>query len=75
VLLDALVEYDLKVTGWHTEVSRLIESTPGWIDQASGILTIFLLWFGFSQFGLLLHGLGLWKRLSLQPPPAEAVTG
>jgi predicted nucleic acid-binding Zn-ribbon protein len=61
VLLDALVEYDRKVTGWHTEVSRLIESTPGWIDQASGILTIFLLWFGFSQFGLLLHGLRLWK--------------
>lgn len=79
VLLDALVEYDRKVTGWHTVVNRLIESAPGWIDQASGILTIFLLWFGFSQFGLLLHGLSLWKRLSLRPPPppppAEAVTG
>ena len=30
-----------------------------WIDRASLSLTFFLLWFGLSQFGLLLHGLNL----------------
>jgi hypothetical protein len=28
---------------------------------SSVILTVFLLWFGLSQFGLILHGLSLWK--------------
>jgi hypothetical protein len=48
----------------------------GWIDRASAILTIFLLWFGFSQFGLLLHGLVLWRGynplvvLRSEPPAA-----
>ena len=37
----------------------MIEKTPKWIDQASIILTIFLLWFGLSQFGLVLHGLSI----------------
>ena len=37
----------------------MLEKTPGWIDQASIGLTIFLFWFGLSQFGLLLHGLNL----------------
>jgi hypothetical protein len=40
-------------------VADLIEKTPKWIDQASIILTIFLLWFGLSQFGLILHGLNI----------------
>jgi hypothetical protein len=25
------------------------------------LLTVFLLWFGFSQLGLILHGLNLWR--------------
>jgi len=52
-------EYETKVDGWRAQAKVLIERTPGWIDQASIILTIFLLWFGLSQFGLLLHGLSL----------------
>jgi hypothetical protein len=40
---------------------QVIDSVPLWIDRASIILTIFLAWFGFSQFGLLLHGLNAWK--------------
>jgi hypothetical protein len=54
-------EYDQKVTGWRAQVATLTSSLPGWIDRASIILTVFLLWFGFSQFGLVLHGLNLWK--------------
>jgi len=52
-------EYEKRVTGWHKQVADLIEKTPKWIDQASIILTIFLFWFGLSQFGLILHGLSI----------------
>jgi F0F1-type ATP synthase membrane subunit b/b' len=52
-------EYEKRVTEWHEQVTDLIEKTPKWIDQASIILTIFLLWFGISQFGLILHGLNI----------------
>ena len=52
-------EYEKKVTDWRKQVADLIEKTPRWIDQASIILTIFLLWFGLSQFGLVLHGLNM----------------
>lgn len=51
--------YEEKVTEWRKQVADLIEKTPKWIDQASVILTIFLLWFGISQFGLILHGLSI----------------
>src|SRR6188474_1948155 len=52
-------EYEKRVTEWGKQVTDLIEKTPKWIDQASIILTIFLLWFGLSQFGLVLHGLSI----------------
>jgi len=52
-------EYEKRVTEWRKQVTDLIEKTPKWIDQASIILTIFLLWFGLSQFGLVLHGLSM----------------
>lgn len=60
-LLDDVNLYDQKVSGWRIEVGTWIKASPGWIDRASISLTVFLLWFGFSQFGLLLHGLNLWK--------------
>lgn len=52
-------DYEKKVAGWREQDKDLLEKTPGWIDQASIALTIFLLWFGLSQFGLLLHGLSI----------------
>jgi len=52
-------DYEKKVTGWREQDKDLLEKTPRWIDQASIALTIFLLWFGLSQFGLLLHGLSI----------------
>ena len=51
--------YEERVTDWRKQVADLIEKTPKWIDQASIILTIFLVWFGISQFGLILHGLNI----------------
>jgi hypothetical protein len=76
-------EYEQKVGGWHAQVQSLIAAVPGWIDRASIILTIFLSWFGLSQFGLLLHGLALWRGgdplltarrepVPALPPPDEA---
>ena len=47
------------MAGWRTQDKELLEKAPGWINQASIILTVFLIWFGLSQFGLLLHGLSI----------------
>ncbi len=44
---------------WRQQADDLKVNTPKWIDQASIALTIFLFWFGFSQFGLVLHGLSM----------------
>ena len=60
-LLLVLTDYDIQITDWRAQAATLIASLPGWIDRASIILTVFLLWFGLSQFGLILHGLNLWK--------------
>jgi hypothetical protein len=57
--LTAIKEYEQKVKDWRTQVGDLIERSPKWIDQTSIGLTVFLLWFGLSQFGLLLHGFSL----------------
>ena len=54
-----LAEYDQKVTDWRGQIAGILESAPRWIDNASLSLTLGLLWFGFSQFGLILHGLGM----------------
>jgi len=61
VMLTTVQDYDEKISGWRTQIAGLTQALPGWIDTASIILTVFLLWFGFSQFGLFLHGLAAWK--------------
>jgi hypothetical protein len=53
-------EYDQKLAGWRAQVAGLIQSLPGWVETASVSLTVFLLWFGFSQLSLILHGLRAW---------------
>ncbi|RPI91847.1 MAG: hypothetical protein EHM40_14630 [Chloroflexi bacterium] len=58
--LTSIREYEKKVVRWREQDRQLIEGAPKWIDQASIGLTIFLLWFALSQFGLLLHGLNLY---------------
>lgn len=57
--LAAAEEYQQKITAWRAQIADLNKALPKWIDRASIGLTIFLLWFGFSQFGLLLHGLNI----------------
>lgn len=57
--LTAIQEYEQKVTGWGEQVAEITEGAPRWIDQASIGLTLFLAWFAFSQFGMILHGIGM----------------
>lgn len=54
-------EYDQKLIDWRLQIAGLLESLPGWITGVSIGLTIFLLWFGFSQVSLILHGLSIWQ--------------
>lgn len=57
--LTSIQNYQEKVAAWRQQSIDLRENAPKWIDQASIALTIFLIWFGFSQFGILLHGLNI----------------
>lgn len=54
--LKAVEEYQDKVADWRAQIADLIASLPKWIDNTSIGLTIFLFWFGLSQFSLLLIG-------------------
>lgn len=76
--ITSIQEYQTKITGWREQVTYLLEGTPRWIDQASIGLTIFLLWFALSQFGLLLHGLNIQRGgdplLVLKRPKIEVHT-
>ncbi len=57
--LTSIQEYQMKIADWRQQDADLMANAPKWIDQASIALTIFLFWFGISQFGLLLHGLNM----------------
>lgn len=57
--LQTTKDYQEKMNGWRGQVQMLIEGAPKWVDRTSWGLTFFLLWFGLSQFGLLLHGLSI----------------
>jgi len=57
--LSAIQDYEKKVARWREQGTDVLANAPKWIDQASILLTIFLVWFGISQFSLLLHGIAL----------------
>jgi DNA repair exonuclease SbcCD ATPase subunit len=59
--LASIQDYEKKATRWRKQSTYVLENAPKWIDQASIALTVFLIWFGLSQFGLLLHGIA-WQR-------------
>jgi hypothetical protein len=76
-LQKVVAEYESKIGAWRGQLATLEAGLPGWIDRASIIVTVFLLWFGLSQFGLLLHGLAWWRGenpfLVLRREPAPAL--
>ena len=57
--LSAIQDYEKKVARWRAQGTEVLENAPRWIDQASIILTVFLVWFGLSQFSLLMHGIAM----------------
>jgi chromosome segregation ATPase len=61
--LSAIQGYEKKVKGWREQEADILKNAPQWIDQASVILTIFLVWFAISQFSLLLHGIALQRGM------------
>ncbi|MDX9990782.1 MAG: hypothetical protein RBS68_01920 [Anaerolineales bacterium] len=56
-----IVDYEQKLGGWRTQLGEIRQSFPGWVQTASIALTVFLLWFAFSQLGLFWHGLNFWR--------------
>jgi hypothetical protein len=54
-------EYEGRIGIWREQVATLQADLPGWIQRTAIWLTVFLLWFALSQFGLILHGLGAWR--------------
>lgn len=62
--LGSIQDYETKVARWREQASYVLENTPTWIDRASIILTVFLFWFGLSQWGLLLHGIAIQRGMS-----------
>jgi uncharacterized protein YoxC len=58
-LLNTVTLYDQKVGGWQAQERSIKAHMPRWINESAVGLTLFLLWFGISQFGLVLHGLAM----------------
>jgi hypothetical protein len=54
--LTEVTAYEQKISGWRDLAAEVRDALPVWIDRASIFLTIFLLWFGLSQVGLILIG-------------------
>lgn len=52
-------DYEKRVSGWRKQDQDWLAKAPKWIDQASIILTVFLVWFSLSQYVLLLYGINL----------------
>jgi hypothetical protein len=67
-----VTDYDQKLTGWRSQVAGLLASLPGWILNTCIGLTLFLLWFGFSQVILILNGWTLWRRGDLPSGTARS---
>lgn len=51
-LMTLVSEYESKVIAYREQLTFLETNIPGWIDQASIALTVFLVWFLISQCGL-----------------------
>jgi len=56
-----LDEYEGRIVTWRDQLDVLQDESPGWIQSTAIWLTVFLLWFALSQFGLILHGLAVYR--------------
>jgi chromosome segregation ATPase len=58
-LQTVVTDYERKIGTWREQLDALKAKSPGWIQRTAIFLTVFLLWFALSQFGLILHGLAV----------------
>ncbi|MBT3321577.1 MAG: hypothetical protein HN392_04750 [Anaerolineae bacterium] len=61
-LMVVVNDYEEKISEWRIEIEKLIENLPDWAARLSALISIFLIWFVFSQLGLFLHGLTSWHE-------------
>lgn len=59
--LTIVTDYEQRLIGWRDQIADLLISLPTWITIVSVCLTIFLVWLGFSQLSLILHGFSIWQ--------------
>jgi chromosome segregation ATPase len=64
-LLGTLNEYEQKIEAAQEQLFYLETNLPTWIDTASIILTIFLVWLGISQVGVFILGWSFYKEQDL----------
>jgi uncharacterized phage infection (PIP) family protein YhgE len=70
-LLETLDEYAEKIETTQDQLLYLEENLPKWINYASIILTIVLVWLGISQVGLFILGWSYYKGQDLTSPPVK----
>lgn len=58
-LQTVVADYEAKIGTWREQLTTLKANFPGWVQNTAIALTVFLLWFALSQFGLILHGLAV----------------
>lgn len=61
-LMVVLDDYEAKVDKWRTDIAQWTEKLPRWLDLLSASIAVLLLWFAFSQIGLFLHALAMWRN-------------
>jgi uncharacterized phage infection (PIP) family protein YhgE len=65
LLLKTLNEYEQKIRAAQEQLLYLEKNLPTWIDLASVILTILLVWLGISQVGVFILGWSFFKKQDL----------
>ncbi len=64
-LLETLDEYEEKIISTQDQLEYLGANVALWIDLASALLTVILVWLGISQVGLFILGWSLFKGVDL----------
>jgi methyl-accepting chemotaxis protein len=72
-LLETLDEYADKIESTQEQLSYLETNLPKWIDYASTVLTIILVWLGISQVGLFILGWSYYKGKDLIPSTSKEI--
>ncbi len=61
-VLDTLPQYHQTIAAQQAQITSLRQQFPRWIALLANALTVFLVWLGLTQVGLLLQGVDWWQR-------------